>query len=145
MVASANHGKSRNDTNNSRSSSSSQRPFGEMLVTSTAKVRFPSVADLIGVLPSKAQRRGQALLGQSPVLRDLDARVQPELGLPGGVLHVHMRPSLLAGEEVEAVPLHPDDGRAHGLRYCPRKTFAGGLVMRDNWVPRRGRRGVSVR
>ena len=73
--------------------------MGEMLVTSTPKVRLPGAADFIGVLPSKTQRGRQALLRQSPVLRDFDGRVEPELRFPRGVLYVHMRPILTPSPE----------------------------------------------
>jgi hypothetical protein len=32
------------------------------------------------------------------------------------VLHMNVRPSLLAGEEVEAVPANAEDGRTHNGR-----------------------------
>ena len=57
MAASRNHGNRSNDTNSSRSATSSQKPRRDTLVTSTAEVRFPSRADVILVLRDRRAHR----------------------------------------------------------------------------------------
>ena len=51
--------------------------------------------------------------GQSVVLRQLLPRIQPELCFAAGVLDVHVRPWLFAGEEVEAIAAKSQNGRTH--------------------------------
>ena len=58
MAASRNHGNRSNDTNNSRSATSSQKPRRDTLVTSTAEVRFPSRVDVI-LCSLKVYRRSE--------------------------------------------------------------------------------------
>src|SRR5205823_4854422 len=47
------------------------------------------------------------------VLSELDLRLDPELRLAVGMLDMHVHSSLLAREEVEAVPTDTEDRRAH--------------------------------
>lgn len=67
---------------------SSPKPRVEMFVTSAFEMRIPGAADFIAVLPSKAQGGGQALWTQAKILGDLEGRLQPKLGLTGGMLHM---------------------------------------------------------
>jgi hypothetical protein len=46
----------------------------------------------------------------------LDLWFQPELRFAAGVLHVYVRTDLFAREEVESVPTHPENRRAHRSR-----------------------------
>ena len=51
--------------------------------------------------------------GQSVVLRQLYAGVQPELCFAAGMLDVHVGPWLFAGEEVQAVSANSQNRRTH--------------------------------
>src|SRR2546428_7531515 len=95
IVASRNQGNSLNETNRSLSAMSSQNPWGETLVTSTSEVLFPRCPDFILMPPYDSQRRVNTSAAQSMILRQLQLRLQPELRLAGGMLHVHEVPVAL--------------------------------------------------
>src|SRR3990172_7961017 len=116
MVASANHGKSANGAKSSRPSSRSQKPWRETFVTSGAKVCLPGAADLIGVLPGQSERGGQPLRRQPIVLCQLHRWGEPELRFARSVLNVYVGALFLSREEVEPVPSHPQDRRAHATK-----------------------------
>src|SRR3990172_2600973 len=113
IVASRNQGNALNETNRSFSPISNQNPCGEILVTSTAEVFRPRCADFILMLLNNPEGCGDPTAGQSEVLRQLQPRLQPELCFAAGVLDVHVRPWLFAGEEVKAVAPNSQNGRTH--------------------------------
>src|SRR4051812_15564733 len=97
----SNHGKSSNGKKSSRSPRYSQKPCFEILVTSTSKVAVPGILDLILVLQDQLVDTAQIAVAEFDVLRQLDVRRQPELGLTLRGLDVDVWPRLLPGEEVE--------------------------------------------
>jgi hypothetical protein len=74
---------------------------------------FPRSADFIFVLLEQPKRRRNLMVAEAVILREFHHRFQPEFGLTGSILHVHVRPQLLAREEVEPVPAYPKDRGAH--------------------------------
>jgi hypothetical protein len=90
-----------NGTNNSRSPTKSQKPWGDTLVTSTGEVLGPSAADFIQVLPDQPLGFDNLLRREAEILREFDDGIDPEFRLPFRVLHVNVRPTLLARKEVE--------------------------------------------
>ena len=50
---------------------------------------------------------------ESIVPRQLEARLEPELGFAGRVLNMHMGPRLLPREEVKPVSTDPENRRTH--------------------------------
>ena len=54
----------------------------------------------------------------------LHGRLDPELGLALGVLHMHVRPRLLAREEVEPKPLDAQDRWTHSDRIAHHEILA---------------------
>jgi hypothetical protein len=63
---------------------------------------------------------GESLGLQAVVRVQFHGRFDPELGLALGVLHMHVRPWLLAREEVEPEPLDAQDRRTHSDRIAQR-------------------------
>jgi len=61
-------------------------------------------------------RFGESLRLETIVRVEFHGWFDPELGLTIGVLHMYMRPRLLAREEVEPKPLQAQDRRAHSHR-----------------------------
>ena len=59
------------------------------------------------------KRRLDLTVTEAIILRELHVWFQPELCLSVGMLHVHMRPRLLAREEVEPVSADPKNRGAH--------------------------------
>jgi len=53
---------------------------------------------------------------ESVINRQFDLRLQPELGLTAGMLHMYVRARFFAREEVESVPANTENGRAHASR-----------------------------
>jgi len=53
---------------------------------------------------------------ESVISRQFDLRLQPELGLTAGMLHMYVRARFFAREEVEPVPANTENGRAHASR-----------------------------
>src|SRR5262249_41190646 len=90
--ADLNQGKVSNGRKCSTPLTISQKPWREMLSTSTAEVLLPRRADLILI---------------------------PELRFAALSLHVNVRPGLLAREEVEAQSARRENGRAHETRVPP--------------------------
>ena len=115
-VASRNHGNFEKDTKSSRSSSRSQKPFAETLVTSALEMFLPRGADLIFVLPSQTEGLRTTPRAQTVVGSQFDLWLEPELRLAFGGLNVDVRPRLLPREEVEPKPLDPKNCRAHSKR-----------------------------
>ena len=68
------------------------------------------------MLPNESERGGEPTRSEAVVLRKLNLRVEPELGLARCMLSVHVGPSFLPREEVEPIPADAEDGRAHILR-----------------------------
>lgn len=67
---------------------------------STGEVLRPGTAELIGVLLDQLQCLGQTPRRESVVPFDPHHGLEPELGLSVGVLRMHVRPGLLAREEM---------------------------------------------
>jgi len=61
-------------------------------------------------------RFGESLRLETMVRVEFHGWFDPELGLTIGVLHMYMRPRLLAREEVEPKPLDAQDRRTHMSR-----------------------------
>ncbi len=93
--------------------------------------------------------------GQSVVLRQIHAGVQPELCFAAGVLDVHVGSWLFAGEEVKPVAPNSQNGRTHdscmsslpitspsGLRRFYTGPVPGGRVMWPGGEP--GSRGTTL-
>lgn len=93
-----------------------QNPWGETFVTSTREVLRPGAADFIQMLLDQVLGFCD-LLGFEPVVRvEFNSRFDPELRFAVGMLDMHMRPPLLAGEEVESESSNPQDCRTHQYR-----------------------------
>ena len=103
MDAARNHGKAPNEINLSRSLISSQNPCGETLVTSTSEVPSPCGEDFALVLLNRAQCSVEAARTQPVVLRQLQARSQPELRFTGDMLDMDVGPRFFTGEEIEPI------------------------------------------
>jgi hypothetical protein len=88
-VADRNHGKSANGRRSSYSSTSSQRPCGEMFVTSAAKVALPGILNLLDVLLNEFHGLHQLSVREPRGGREVDLWRQPELRLPIRMCHVH--------------------------------------------------------
>ena len=74
------------------------------------------------------------------ILSQLDCGVEPELCFPAGMVHVNVRPLLLAREEVEPIPSRPEDGRTHDSREAsPRSTQGQGNANTNRLFPALGR------
>lgn len=113
MDAVRNHGNALKETNLSRPLMSSQNPCDETLVTSTPKVPSPCGEDFVLVLPDRTQCSVEATCTQPVVLRQLQARFQPELRFTGGMLDMHVGSGFFAGEEVEPIAPHSKNRRTH--------------------------------
>jgi hypothetical protein len=61
------------------------------------------------MLPNQPKGGCDVALAQTEVLSKCDCGLQPELGLTGGMVNVHVEPILLAREEVEAETTMPKD------------------------------------
>ena len=91
----------------------SQNPCCEMLVTSTWEVLGPSAADFIKVFLNYSYGVVEPG-GVEPIVGGhFNGRLQPELCLSVGMIHVDMHPRLFAGKEVEAEPTDAKNGRTH--------------------------------
>ncbi len=66
------------------------------------------------------------------VRRQFDLWLEPELRLAAGVLHMYVRPELLAREEVEPVATYAENGRAHQPR-IPDASFLSPICI-DAWL-----------
>src|SRR5262247_3289309 len=113
MVASRNQGKSLKGTNSSRSSTNSQNPCGETLVTSAGEVLGPGGADLIKMLLDQGLDFRNLLWLQTEVAGQLHGRIDPELRFAIGMLNVNVSSSFLTGKEVKPISLDPQDRRTH--------------------------------
>jgi hypothetical protein len=74
---------------------------------------FPRSADFIFILLEQPKRRRDLTMAKAIIVREFHRWFQPELGLPGGVLHMYMHPRLLAREEVKPVSANAKDRGAH--------------------------------
>jgi hypothetical protein len=77
---------------------------------------FPGLADLILVLLDEFERCRESVAGESIVPRKFQPRLQPELGLPGWMLDVHMGTRLFTGEEVKSIATDTENRGAHRSR-----------------------------
>jgi len=77
----------------------------------------------------------------------LDLWLQPELRFAAGMLHVYVRTDLVAREEVESVPTHPENRRAHRSRIsdsCLRSTSGLTLILiRQTRISQQMRRALQ--
>jgi hypothetical protein len=71
------------------------------------------VADFIGVYLDQCLSGPKLPLTQTSIVRHLDSRLNPELCLSVGAMHMHVHPRLLAREKVEAETSFAKDCRAH--------------------------------
>jgi len=90
-----------------------QKPCLDKLVISTSEVRFPRVADLIFVPPDQSQGRSDAPRVQSVILRQLDFRLQPELGFAIDMVDMNVYPRLFAREKEETEAAFSKNRGAH--------------------------------
>jgi hypothetical protein len=113
MEASSNHGKSLNETNNSLCPSSSQKPWGEMLVTSASEVAAPRCPDFIASPFENSTNDRDFTLLQTVVLGELEARLQPEFRFTFARSDVNVHSSFLPRKEEKAVRAFAKDRRTH--------------------------------
>lgn len=84
-------------------------------MTSTSEVRFPGRADFALMCPYHFLDYPQLTFAQCVILRQLDGRLKPELGLAVRTVYVHVKTRLLARKEEEPETGLPEDRRAHEL------------------------------
>lgn len=65
------------------------------------------------MLLDEAEGRGEVAATEALVLRELDFRLEPELGFTLGMEDVDMNPRFLSREEVEAEAAFSEDRRTH--------------------------------
>jgi len=93
-----------------------------MLVTSATKVLFPGFADVISPRLHYGLRQAQLSLVEAMIVRQLDSRLKPVLGLAIGALHVNVHTHFFTREEVESKTILPKNSGAH--RYIAIRHFA---------------------
>jgi len=67
------------------------------------------------VFPDQCFGRPNLAVVQAVILRQFNRGLKPELRLPVGVMHMHMKPGFLAREEKEPESVFAKNCRAHGL------------------------------
>ena len=82
-------------------------------MTSAGEVLCPGAADFIDVLLDQSLNFRNLLWLEAEVRRELDGRIDPELRFAVRMLNMNVRPSFLAGKEIEPKSFDPQDRRAH--------------------------------
>ncbi len=67
------------------------------------------------VFPDQHFGRANLAVVQSVILRQFNRRLKPELRLPICMMHVNVKPGLLAREEKETESILAKDSRAQGI------------------------------